>query len=39
MTQAALLDGEFSQEFFRELELRRTRALVERYLMTVNELH
>lgn len=28
-----------SKEFFRELELRRTRALVERDIETVNELH
>lgn len=27
------------EEFFRELELRRTRALVERDMETVNELH
>jgi hypothetical protein len=27
------------QEFFRELELRRTRALVERDMATLNELH
>ena len=28
-----------SQEFFRELELRRTRALIERDIKTLNELH
>src|SRR5438876_7962306 len=39
MTQPVLpLEGA-SEEFFRELELRRTRALVERDMATVNELH
>ena len=39
MTQPVLQDEEALREFFRELELRRTRALVERDMETVDELH
>ena len=39
MTQPVLQREGASEEFFRELELRRTRALVERDMATLNELH
>jgi hypothetical protein len=40
MTQPVLQIGEAPEEaFFRELEIRRTRALVERDMDTLNELH
>ena len=40
MTQPVLqIGGAPDEEFFRELELRRTRALVERDLETLKELH
>jgi len=39
MTQPVLQREGASEEFFRELELRRTRALVERDMETLNELH
>ena len=39
MTQPELPHEGASEEFFRELELRRTRALVERDMETLNALH
>ncbi len=39
MTQPVLQDEEASREFFRKLELRRTRALVARDMKTLDELH
>ena len=39
MTRPVLQDEEASRAFFRELELRRTRALVARDMKALNELH
>jgi uncharacterized protein DUF4440 len=39
MTQPVLQREGASEQFFRELELRRTRALVERDMKALNELH